>query len=513
MKKYKKLIVIASILLLIIAGCSSNSGKRIDNQDKIKKIEPISEMLFGSQYANINQNKLSTWCEKNCAVIMFVSYDIYNQLKEKINRFANDVSQDIKAPVYIELFDIDDKPGNIRKKIFDIHNQRNVQGVILFDAPILLTSFIAPGGGTTLGAYDSCYTDVIYDYSFIRTSRGYICKYNNLKSGSTTSTEMWYSRILPPGENKIEQLSLYLDRNHAYRTGALNFNRGSLVYSDQEFVLGSDNPNLLTLYFGGKDTLFKDSEIELFRSTKENTMRESYLNALKNSNELVIINQHGSPSTHFYDISLNDIKDIKPNSLGYLFYSCSVGGFQEDDYLAGRYIFSGNGLVAIAHSTPILTNVGPTGLVTKAEDATPYKLFTLLQHGASFGESWMFSYGSISGSLLGDPTLRIREKKIADVRLEQDRLNLYSIDKEYEITIWNDDRSDIKNLYHPFTINHPYEFGLIELETHIPGKIKKESNDKIKVILEERNGSFEGRLPLVFVSDNGYSIQFLHITG
>jgi len=473
----------------------------------------MREIVIGLDYFNLDENSQSTWCEKGCPVIIFVSYDTYDQLESKITRFASDISADISAPVYVELFALGDKPKNLRKKIIDLNNQRNVQGVILFDAPILLTSFVAPGGGTELGAYDSCYTDLIYDYNFIRTSKGYICKFNNLKSGSTTSVHMWYSRLLPPGENKIEQLSDYLDRNHAYRTGALDFNRGSLVYSDQEFVLGSDNPHSLLLYFGGKDTLYTDSQIKVIQTTSNNQNKNAYLNELKKSYELVIVNQHGCPTGHFYDIKADEIKSTKPDALGYLFYSCSVGAFQEDDYLAGRYLFSGNGLVAIAHSTPVLTSVGADGPVRGVEDVTSYKLLNLLNHGANFGEAWLFSYGAISGSLLGDPTIRLREKRFVTIELSQSKVQLDSIGIITEVTIFNHGSKDVKIMAHPFTLNHPYDTDLVELEAETPGIIPQGLSDNIKLAIEAKNGNFDGRLPLIFVGDEGYSIKFLEISG
>ena len=495
--------------LIIISGCKKEDTQIVKNE--IEKIKPIDELTFGSQYSDINSANELTWCEKGCSVILIMSWGLYEQLQSEINRFADDISDDIKAPVYIELFDLKDNPNNIRAKILELDSQRKLQGVIFFDAPIVLRSFTAPNG-IEYGAYDFCYTDLIYNVTFSKTPKGYICNYHNIKSGSSTTLQMWYSRILPPGENKIEQLSSYLDRNHDYRKGKLNFNQGSLIYADQEFSINSDDPKLLTLYFGGKDVLYQDSEINLIQTNSNDNKRNEYLKSLKNSNELLILNQHGAPVFHNYDINVEDIKNIKPNILGYLFYSCNVGAFHKDDYLAGRYIFSGNGLIAIAHSTPIRTNVGPDGPVEKASDATPYKLYALLEKGASFGESWLFAYNSIPGSLLGDPTIRLRERKIADFSISQNKINLDTINKLYEINLVNNNINELRNLQHPFTFDHPYEHDLIEMELSLPGKISKNSEGKVMLGLEKQNGHFKGRQPLIFVGDDGYSIQFLEIT-
>jgi len=113
---------------------------------------------------------------------------------------------------------------------------------------------------------------------------------------------------------------------------------------------------------------------------------------------------------------------------------------------------------------------------------------------------------------LGDPTIRLRERKIADFSISQNKINLDTINKLYEINLVNNNINELRNLQHPFTFDHPYEHDLIEMELSLPGKISKNSEGKVMLGLEKQNGHFKGRQPLIFVGDDGYSIQFLEIT-
>ncbi len=484
---------------------------------KVEKVKCDGGCVDGGCVGNI-----PTWCEGGCPVVVFVDSNTYSLLKYKIDRFVEDIKRDVKAEVFLEKVNIDENPVNIRNKVQNYYDTNRIQGVIFVgDIPYVQVQFTEG-----LGAYDWCYADTVRDYIFTETSEGWICALEGM-SGSYTSRKMWYGRILPPEENKINLFSNYFDRNHAYRTGSLNYDEGSLFYYDNNIdfnnVEETDKPELLAQYIGGYKSLYDLSNIEIISTNGLEEYNQivggglpitqgEYLEKLKESREIVIINQHGLTNHHFPDISSEDIKIVKPQSLAYLFYSCSTGGFQDENYIAGNYLFSGKGLIAIAHSTPIM--VGKPSEVRWPSDAMTYNFFNLLDKGVSFGESWitLSNGGGVVGSILGDPTLRLRPQKIAPVKITPDKIEM---DKEltlYESTIFNLGNNDLELLYREFRFNHVYDADEIEVGAKTTSLIPA-MESKQNEFYFEGDENFDGEQLLVYSGEDGYLINFYSVGG
>jgi hypothetical protein len=126
----------------------------------------------------------------------------------------------------------------------------------------------------------------------------------------------------------------------------------------------------------------------------------------------------------------------------YILSSCSTGKFTEENYLAGWYLFSGNGLIVEA-ATEIAFAPYP-----------PQETFTddlnLLTRGEIFGNVQLHKGISVISTFLGDPTLRLRYKKIkSDARLVIDKtiLDFGNINsgskKTLNFTIYNTGKEDL----------------------------------------------------------------------
>ena len=93
-------------------------------------------------------------------------------------------------------------------------------------------------------------------------------------------------------------------------------------------------------------------------------------------------------------IVLTDVTAMKPNARMTIFDACYNGDFREDDYIAGRYIFSdGKAVAAFANSVNVL------------QDKMANDMLGLLGMGARIGQ-WAQLTNILESHVIGDPTLR-----------------------------------------------------------------------------------------------------------
>ena len=104
--------------------------------------------------------------------------------------------------------------------------------------------------------------------------------------------------------------------------------------------------------------------------------------------------------------------------------SCSVGDFAVKGYLAGRYVFSGEGLVADANTVSVFGVLG--GAVSSAN-------FKIKNIGGSFVNqldvknyiSSFYKQNTLQSVFIGDPTLRLKQnvpKTLLNISLSNDTI-------------------------------------------------------------------------------------------
>lgn len=93
-------------------------------------------------------------------------------------------------------------------------------------------------------------------------------------------------------------------------------------------------------------------------------------------------------------IIVEEVYGIQPNARFILFDACYNGDFREDDYIAGRYIFSpGKTVVTLANTVSVLQDVSSTHMMG------------LLGLGTRIGQ-WARFNNILESHIIGDPTLR-----------------------------------------------------------------------------------------------------------
>lgn len=127
-------------------------------------------------------------------------------------------------------------------------------------------------------------------------------------------------------------------------------------------------------------------------------------------------------------IVLEDISRINPKAKLVIFDACYNGDFREDRYIAGEYIFEGEGtLVTIGNSVNVL------------QDKSSTDLMGMLGLGFNVGE-WMQQVNILESHIMGDPTFSFSGDRAGGI-------DLRSKDKSYWLQIFeNKNHPDLKGL-------------------------------------------------------------------
>jgi len=131
------------------------------------------------------------------------------------------------------------------------------------------------------------------------------------------------------------------------------------------------------------------------------SVKVSYLSQLQTDYEFADVHFHGAPTMHLVGpanvvVQNYEIRAAAPKPLFYNLASCSLGKFDEEGYVAGEYVFAGNGLLATAITLPGMSPIG-----------TMPRLF-LQKSGVTFGTA--FKYDTVmQQTYIGDVSLQLRK--------------------------------------------------------------------------------------------------------
>jgi hypothetical protein len=353
---------------------------------------------------------------RQSSVAVFVEEGIYDDLQNEIERYKNDIINDLssetnKVDVFVYNNEMD--RNEIREKIIDLFVNFNLEGVIFIgNIPYYISPPslpYSPQGFPT----DFYYTDI-----------------ENVYGKSNIYPKIWLYRIKPPinGTEGIELIRNYFDRNHDYRTGKMKFDREVLFYLPS--AIEETKMDINYVY----SQMEKDiKETKTYTFSKDNIIMpekknvesdDEYFRKLKKPYEYVYYNGHGAPTFEEMNITSDEIRQLKPQGMLYELHSCSNGDFTEKNYIAGWYLFSGNGLVVSALTDPAFTGLIPPSI-------RPYTEFFILEHGGIFGRTELADGISMASTFLGDPTLRLRYEKIksnAKIRLDENIIDFGNVE-------------------------------------------------------------------------------------
>ena len=380
-------------------------------------------------------------CEKKEMISVIIDSETYSILAYEIDRYIQDIKKDLNVNVELKIYVKTVPVFVIKSYLKKLYNDYRLNGVVLI------------GDLPTYDFISEAYPDGIpsdYYYMDIETR----CKYPSFRSsesGFCTDylSRFWLGRITPPvkGEDGMRLLKDYFERNHNYRNVNLFFNKEILFYAPDYDISKIEDDGQEYIFSRLNETLVDElTRKQIYDFNPENALMsylgenrdQDYIDKLKKQYEIVVFNGHGTPTFHSNDITSETIKTTKPKALYYLFNSCSIGKFTEDNYLAGRYLFSGNGLVVKATTVVVEAPFPPSYQFRKGLD--------LLSKGEIFGNADIVIGSSVASTLLGDPTLRLnynKTKPITNIEISRHEIDFGKKESYTNIPNWNKEAREI----------------------------------------------------------------------
>lgn len=357
------------------------------------------------------------------SVVIFIDSYSYTNLENEIERLKLDITKDLDAAVFI----FSGSWNNI-KEIKDIIinkyiNNGLIGAILIGDIPAAYFEYNNTGVRFPSDWYFQDLSD-----NFIDTdSDGNFEREYYMVETDITSREIWLGRIKPPakGPEGIDMLRKYFDRNHMYRNAQLVYDKNMLYFGsiqiNQDKMSQEDYNNYvneINNFLGFYDS---NSQVESIYDASAEVQKNAYLSKLAKNRDFVFIEVHGSPTYEFLGgstfINYSEIAKSSPQALFTELASCSNGDFISDNYFAGWYLFSGNGLIVIANSVQTMF-VG----LNKANFFEDYMPLSL---GVTFGEQHKNDMSFLVHHLFGDPTLTLREKPAGNLpKLSMDTTEL-----------------------------------------------------------------------------------------
>lgn len=141
-------------------------------------------------------------------------------------------------------------------------------------------------------------------------------------------------------------------------------------------------------------------------------------------------------------IILEEINEIRPNARMVFFDACFNGDFRNDDFIAGKFIFSeGDCVIGWANSVNVL------------QDKTSYDLMGLLGYGVRIGV-WAKHINILESHIHGDPTLFFASKEGRELDLNRNYLRK---DHDYWTAMLDHRLPDVQSLAMIRLLEEDYE--------------------------------------------------------
>jgi hypothetical protein len=381
----------------------------------MKKISTIFlvSILFTIGFTGCSKNKNQQPKE----ILVVVENRLAFPLKQDIEQYKSDLINEGYAVKIETSIDSKTPPRRIRKLLQDEYEKdKNLEGAVFVgNIPSILFNTPNQQGDPYWNDYlcDFYYMDLngvwmdsdnngVYDEH--RYSKAKIINWLKRKFKSNLlNPEIWVSRIkadnLPGMGDEITLLKNYFNKIHNYRTGKLKLPpkraflvadgvdvlrsgwgaRPGILYSNVDVVQCQDHPADSLRKFLSSPEGYEWGIINVFSGPRihhfdylRNPFSSSWWNTKQTRKNIALY----SDSIHKpYDISWMDIKELQPKVLFYHLLCSETGRFNFPDYLAGDYIFSGSGLIAIAGTQ----HSGAVGVPA---------LYESLKKGKDFGEAW-----------------------------------------------------------------------------------------------------------------------------
>jgi len=371
--------------------------------------------------------------KNDCVVLVVVDSKTSDAINTELEQFKNDLVNDGYRPVVIESNFT--TPEEIKKEMQKYKN--SAEGAILIgNIPFVRMSDPAivanPVYASNSMISDNYYADI---QGFCDKKISFYYDVRVCQKPTLLYPYIWVGRIMPSkvGSNATAQLKDYFKRNHEYRIGQ-KIDPSKILYIVQDNLLLGASDIAVKNEFTRADisvSKWRSGDITTLISTKDN--KQEFLDKLQENYPIAILNVHGGNTNHSYNITNQDIENVKPKAKFIDLQSCSTadsetrGGTFVQNYLAGEYLFSGSALVVKASPVVHFESIPP--------QQQPF--IKAIALGNSFGEAmridWQGAY-----ILLGDPTLKFESNKAnAELEVSQKEIDLGTIVFEKDFSFKN----------------------------------------------------------------------------
>jgi hypothetical protein len=400
------LIIVILMSVVLIAGCTQTNPTIQNNQNESSIIQQTNNQANSIEpKVPIENPAIDRYVGKK--ILLFVDKTNYAQLSDRLERYKEDVMSDIGSVVVI--YSDDWKfPSQIRNILESQYSDGNLIGSVLVGS-IPFTYMEYNGQETVDTLTDIYYQDLDGVFTSINNS-GYVFSQMDYQANSPyMEKEVWSSRIIPPvgGQEGIKLLQNYFDKDHDYRTGKITYN-GIFYFNsllvNQDKISESD----YTSRFSGFNTEigFPNDPLKVFYGSDLSLEKSSLLQEIPKSYRISTTSIHGSPDSMWLGdstyISSDEVRSANSNTMFVIIVSCSNGAFDNQNYIAGNYLFYGNTLTVQANT--VVTMVGGDDLPSYFDYLKSFSV------GLIIGEVYQHMDSLYTTQIFGDPTLRLIDK-------------------------------------------------------------------------------------------------------
>lgn len=409
MDKSKAITLIMCVFLIMLTiGCS-------------KQVKEIDKAVLVEQNKDIMTNKINNVNDSTLAVI--IDAQTYNAAAIEVDQFIKDLKKDTNFNVDLKVVPPDTEKETIKNYLKGLYFDSNLQ-ITIFIGEIPTAEYFPGTVSQEKIPTDSYYYDVYDRCPFNEQNQAFESRNNFC---NPIILPFIISRITAPfkGSEGTQLIKGYLNNNHAFRNGIVSFDQKALIYPQTiNDIAGSENKadtmenmlgNFMRFFAIDSLPIYEKEELIVadWESTESNPApNEKFLEELSKNHQYIFIDAHGYPEGHLYNVNKDTIKN--PNAFYADFYSCNVGKYTHENYVAGHYLTRGKTMFVKASSDFLFK---PIGLVESQ------KLF-LLKQGLPILDTIKVQEPSFIVQFFGDPTLRMPQgikQKNSKAKINLDR--------------------------------------------------------------------------------------------
>jgi len=151
-------------------------------------------------------------------ILLVLDHEVVKGVMNNLGRLIQDINQQ-EQNVYIEI-EIDHSFSDLKDTIREHYQNNNINGCIFIgDVPIPRALIYDHFDNWNIGVSTQYYMDINGEFEFDETN-------TIVNHSGDRPIELWVSVIPSYGFDSVANINSYLDKNHSYRSGMMNIERG-----------------------------------------------------------------------------------------------------------------------------------------------------------------------------------------------------------------------------------------------------------------------------------------------